>query len=55
MLKDESQAEDKYYYFIVREANERNEYPYLRISSEKLKELIGIIIIKITKERQKQN
>lgn len=55
MLKDESRAEDKYYYFIVREANERNEYPYLKISSEKLKELIGIIKNKDNKGKTKQN
>lgn len=32
--------ENKDYYFIVREANERNEYPYLKITNENLKKLI---------------
>ena len=32
--------ENKDYYFIVREANERNEYPFLKITNENLKKLI---------------
>lgn len=32
--------ENKDYYFIVREANERNEYPYLKINNKNLKKLI---------------